>query len=321
MQPVSAIAHANIALIKYWGKAPGDGNLPATGSLSLTLDCFFTQTVIQKSNQDRFILNGIEQTGERLARVQAFLDLVRVKKIACEVISENHVPTQSGLASSASGFAALACAANQFFALGLDNRALSELARRGSGSAARSIFPGLARMHREGYAEGIDARKLDLNMLVVHCSNLEKQVDSRTAMNLTAQTSAYYPEWISSHQADLDDALKAVWHGDFKKLGELTEYSTLKMHASMLAARPAIWYFEPLSWAVMNAVRDWRRQGLQAYFTLDAGPHVKVLCQSNDVGVLKTGLEKIPGVLKVQHAKPGPGAYLLAGHSFREGRV
>lgn len=310
MLPVSAVAHANIALIKYWGKAPGSQNLPATGSLSFTLDCFFTKTTLQKSHEDRFILNGVEQTGERFTRVKAFLDLVRVKNIACEVISENHVPTQAGLASSASGFAALACAANQFFALGLDERGLSELARQGSGSAARSIFSGLALMHTEGYAESIEAPDLDLNLLVVHCLDGEKQVDSRTAMNLTAQTSPYYPAWVASHSADLKAAITAATHGHFQKLGELTEYSTLKMHASMMASQPGIWYFEPLSMAVMNAVRDLRRQGLQAYFTLDAGPHVKVLCPSKDALILKTELEKIPGILKIQHAKSGPGAYL-----------
>jgi diphosphomevalonate decarboxylase len=311
MQSVSAIAHTNIALIKYWGKAPGSGNLPATGSLSLTLDCFFTKTTLKKSNQDCFILNGIEQTGERLSRIKAFLDLVRIKRVGCEVISENRVPTQSGLASSASGFAALACAANQFFELGLDARGLSELARQGSGSAARSIFPGLSLMHLEGYSEGLLSPELDLNLLVVHCSNAEKQINSRTAMNQTGQTSPYYAAWVSSHAADLQEASRAIARGDFQKLGELTEYSTLKMHASMMASQPGIWYFEPVSIAVMNAVRDLRQQGIQAYFTLDAGPHVKVLCLSRDVAFLTVELQRIPGIQKIQHAKPGPGAYLL----------
>ncbi|MEI6805403.1 MAG: diphosphomevalonate decarboxylase [Myxococcaceae bacterium] len=311
MQFVSAIAHTNIALIKYWGKAPGSTNLPATGSLSLTLDCFFTKTTLKNSHQDRFILNGIEQSGERLERIQAFLNLMRVKHVACEIISENHVPTQSGLASSASGFAALACAANKFFELGLDSRGLSELARQGSGSAARSIFPGLVLMHLEGYAESLESPELDLNLLVVHCSNTEKQIDSRTAMNKTAETSPYYSAWVGSHAADLLEASKAILNSDFQKLGELTEYSTLKMHASMMASRPGIWYFESMSMAVMNAVRDLRRQGIEAYFTLDAGPHVKILCQSQNIGILTRELQKISGIQKIQHAKPGPGAYLL----------
>ncbi|MEI6789567.1 MAG: diphosphomevalonate decarboxylase [Myxococcaceae bacterium] len=310
MKASSAIAHTNIALIKYWGKAQGAGNFPAVGSLSLTLDCFFTQTTIREAPQNKFILNGVEQPGERLKRVQNFLGLISPNK-TYEVISENNVPTQSGLASSASGFAALAVAANAFFRLDLDKRALSELARLGSGSAARSIFPGLALMHLEGYAQEIEASDLDLNLLVVQCASVEKKLDSRTAMNLTEQSSAYYPAWVSSHAADLEAALKAVRKNDFQKLGELTEYSTLKMHASMLAAKPAIWYFEPLSFAVMNTVRELRRQGLQVYFTLDAGPHVKILCQSPDLPVLKQELEKIIGVSKIQHAKPGPGAYLL----------
>ena len=309
MKSISAVAHTNIALIKYWGKRSSLENLPAVVSLSLTLDCFFTKTTISESDQTQFILNGVEQSGDRLKRVQDFLGLIAPGK-HCEVSSENHVPTQSGLASSASGVAALAVAANAFFKLDLDKRGLSELARRGSGSAARSIFPGLTLMDLEGYAEAVES-ELDLNLLVVQCASTEKKIDSRTAMNLTAQSSAYYPTWVESHAADLQDALKAVHQNNFQKLGELTEYSTLKMHASMLAARPAIWYFEPLSFAVMNTVRDLRRQGLQAYFTLDAGPHVKILCQSTDVAILKQELEKIIGISKIQHAKPGPGAYLV----------
>lgn len=309
MKSVSAIAHANIALIKYWGKVLGKENYPAVGSLSLTLDCFFTQTTLSPSNKHQFILNGVEQSGERSKRVQDFLALLCPEQ-TCQIVSENHVPTQSGLASSASGFAALATAANAFFNLDLDKQALSELARRGSGSAARSIFPGLALMHTAGYAEAIQS-DLDLNLLIVHCSSIEKKLDSRTAMNLTAQTSVYYPAWLESHAADLENVLKAVRKNNFQQLGELTEYSTLKMHASMLAAKPAIWYFEPLSFAVMNTIRDLRRQGLQVYFTLDAGPHVKVLCQSHDVAELQEELEKMIGIAKIQHAKPGPGAYLL----------
>lgn len=309
MKSTCAIAHANIALIKYWGKAQKAQNLPATGSLSLTLDCFWTKTTLQPADRDRLILNGVEQFGERLGRITRFLDSVRLKGTACEVISENHVPTQVGLASSASGFAALAVASNAFFELGLDDRGLSEIARMGSGSAARSIFPGLSLMHTEGYAESLESG-LDLNILVVHVSAAEKEMDSRTAMNLTAETSPYYPAWVSSHAQDLEAAVHAVKHSDFQKLGELMEHSTLKMHASMMAAQPAITYLEPLSLTVINTVKNLRREGLGAYFTLDAGPQVKVLCLAPEALLIKHELEKIPGVLQVQHAKPGPGAYL-----------
>jgi diphosphomevalonate decarboxylase len=314
MNSVSAIAHSNIALIKYWGKANSDRNLPATGSLSLTLDIFYTQTQIRQTEQDRFFLNGSEQTGERFERVSRFLNHVRQisgKNIFCDVMSKNHVPTHAGLASSASGFAALAQACNRFFELGLDTKALSELARLGSGSAARSIFPGFARMHLEGYAEPIQAPKFGMKLLVVNCSPNEKLIDSRQAMKHTSETSPYYSRWVMTHADDLRAALSAIDEEDFSKLGELTEYSTLKMHASLMAAHPGYWYFEPASIAAMNAVRVLRQQGLEGYFTLDAGPHVKVLCLAEHAEAWKQELEQVPGVLGVAVAGPGPGAYCL----------
>ncbi len=314
MNSVSAIAHSNIALIKYWGKANSDRNLPATGSLSLTLDIFYTQTQLRASEQDRFLLNGSEQSGERFDRVSAFLKHVRQisgKNIFCDVMSKNHVPTHAGLASSASGFAALAQACNQFFELGLQPKALSELARLGSGSATRSIFPGFARMHLEGYAEPIEPPNFDMKLLVVNCSPNEKSIDSRTAMKHTSETSPYYSRWVMNHADDLRAALDAIEAGDFSKLGELTEYSTLKMHASLMAARPGYWYFEPASIAVMNAVRALHKRGLEGYFTLDAGPHVKVLCLAEQAVSWKQELEQVPGVLGVSIAGPGPGAYCL----------
>ncbi|MES2504426.1 MAG: diphosphomevalonate decarboxylase [Myxococcota bacterium] len=314
MNPVSAIAHTNIALIKYWGKAQQQNNLPATGSLSLTLDAFYTKTTLSLAESDSLILDGQAESGERFYRVAQFLGHLRLlsgKSFKCAVASENHVPTSAGLASSASGFAALALAGAKFFGLDLDGKALSELARIGSGSAARSIFPGLARMHTAGYAEPVLDAPLDLCLVVVSCSRKQKAIDSREAMNLTAQTSPYYPAWVSTHQADLDGALAAIQAGDFDALGRLVEHSTLKMHASLMAAQPGLWYFEPLSLTVMAAVHSLRQQGLPAYFTLDAGPHVKVLCEQKNAEALQRELSNIVGVSGVTLAGPGPGAYLL----------
>ncbi|MBH1988441.1 MAG: diphosphomevalonate decarboxylase [Myxococcaceae bacterium] len=311
MLPVTARAHANIALIKYWGKVPGPGNLPAVGSLSLTLDCFYSQTTIQASEADRFILNSEVQSGASSRRVFEFLDPIRKPGERLEVVSKNCVPTASGLASSASGFAALSVAANAFFKLGLSPRGLSELARTGSGSAARSIFPGLARMHPEGYAEPVQAPSFDLNLLVVHCSDSKKHRDSRTAMNHTAETSPYYAAWVLTHPEDLTAALRALKENQFEALGQAMEYSTLKMHASMMAAKPGIWYFEPLSLSVLNCLRELKAEGVKAYFTMDAGPHVKILCQDQDVPVLLKRLNQIPGVIEILQARPGPGAMIL----------
>lgn len=308
METTSAVAHTNIALIKYWGKACFDKNIPETGSLSLTLDAFYTKTTISRSSRDRFVLNGVEQHSDRLSRVVSFLALVRPKKMFCEVISENFVPTESGLASSASGFAALACAANKFFKLEYSSRSLSKFACYGSGSAARSIFPGFVLMNSNGYARKIN-NKLDLNVVITECSTDKKKKDSRSAMNLTSSTSPYHSAWISSHSLDLKLAKNAVYCNDFNQLGLLTEHSTLKMHANLMASKPGFWYFEPLSLKIMSYVRELREQGLLGYFTLDAGPHVKIICESKNAKIWETELKKIPGVARITISKPGPGAY------------
>lgn len=324
MKSTRAYAHTNIAIIKYWGKIPGEQNLPSTGSLSLTLDRFGTETEATFADQpaDSFVLNGVLQTGESLERAQHFLDVVRAlakRSERCHIQSTNHVPTKSGLASSASGFAALALATAHQFELELNPMDLSRLARLGSGSAARSIFGDFVLMHpvspidqSGGYAEQLHTHStLDVKMIVVQCSKMQKAISSRTGMLHTQATSLYYPSWVSSHYTDLESAIEAIRRGDFKTLGELTEYSTLKMHATLLAAKPGYWYFDPLSLTVMSRVRTLRDQGASCYFTLDAGPHVKVLCPAHEAEALAKDLAQIPDVIAVDIASPGPGAYLL----------
>ncbi len=324
MNSTRAYAHTNIALIKYWGKLPGHLNLPATGSLSLTLQNFGTETTLSfiDAPEDVFVLNNQEQTGDPLSRVQRFLDIVRAltkNNQHCLVDSRNDVPTHSGLASSASGFAALSMAANQHFSLNLNPTDLSQLARVGSGSAARSIFGDFVYMHpgspfdkTGGYAEPLLADpSLDIRLIVVQCASTPKEISSRTGMIHTSSTSPYYPSWINTHAFDLEEATKAAMQGDFRTLGELTEHSTLKMHACMLAAKPAFWYFEPLTIAVMNRVKNLRDDGANCYFTMDAGPHVKVLCQAKQADGIANELKKIEGIIQIDIATPGPGAKLL----------
>jgi diphosphomevalonate decarboxylase len=323
MKSTRAYAHTNIALIKYWGKLPGNLNLPATGSLSLTLDNFGTETTLSfiENAQDVFVLNNHEQIGEPLLRVQRFLDIVRAlgkNEQHCLVDSRNDVPTRSGLASSSSGFAALSVAANQHFALKLNSVDLSQLARVGSGSAARSVFGGFVYMHSGspvdktgGYAEVLAADPaLDIRLIVVQCAVTYKEISSRAGMLHTSATSPYYTSWIATHAMDLEEATRATMQGDFKTLGELTEQSTLKMHACMLAAKPGFWYFEPLTIAVMNRVKFLRNQGFDCYFTMDAGPHVKVLCKAETAEDVAKEIKKIDGVVQIDIAKPGPGAKL-----------
>lgn len=324
----TAIAGTNIALVKYWGKRAGTMNLPAAGSLSLTLRELDTRTTVrfdpQASDGDRVRLNGQDADEGTRRRVSSFLDLIREQagiSSSAEVVTENTVPTAAGLASSASGFAALALAASRAAGLTLAPEALSVLARRGSGSAARSIFGGLVEMQAgtrddgtDAYARPLPAGDADgwpLRLVVAVTAEGPKAIGSTEAMRRTAQTSPYYKAWVDSVDVDLRDARAAIRERDLRRLGAVAERSALRMHASALAADPPILYWSPSTIAAMDTVRQLRHQGIDAFFTIDAGPHVKVLCEPTHAAEIEAALAKTPGVLRTIVASPGRGARIL----------
>jgi diphosphomevalonate decarboxylase len=305
LTPVSARACANIALVKYWGKRDAALNLPAAGSLSLTLAGLVTETSVVFDPQlatDALVLDGAPSDG---ARLTPFLDLVRAKAgmtARARVTSRNHFPTASGLASSASGFAALALAATRAAGLELATRELSILARRGSGSAARSIFGGFVRMHAGTLDSGEDAFAVPIAtpftdavrmVIAVVGGGAPKAHGSRDAMDHVAATSPLYGAWVSLVPGDLTRAEAAIAAGDVQALGELAEANALAMHATAIAARPAVIYWQPTTLALLAAVRDLRATGVAAWATMDAGPHVKVLTTAADAPAVAQALGAI----------------------------
>ncbi|HET6147064.1 MAG TPA: diphosphomevalonate decarboxylase [Polyangia bacterium] len=325
----TAIAGSNIALVKYWGKRDAALNLPATGSLSLTLAELGTRTTVRFSGdgaEDQVTLNGAPAADQVRARVGAFLDRVRARAgidRRADVVSENSVPTAAGLASSASGFAALALAASRAAGLALAPGELSELARLGSGSAARSIFGGFVEMAAGTRADGRDAvaaplagaadgaAAWDLRLVVAVTAAGPKAAGSTTAMESTARTSPFYPAWVAGVPGDLVEARAAIAARDLDRLGVVAERSALRMHATAMAADPAILYWNPTTLAAIQTTRALRVAGTAAYFTIDAGPHVKVLCAPADVSAVAAALAATPGVLRTIVASPGPGARVI----------
>ncbi|QDY75195.1 diphosphomevalonate decarboxylase [Streptomyces qinzhouensis] len=325
----TAVAHPNIALIKYWGKRDEGLVLPWTSSLSMTLDVFPTTTRVRLesgSGHDTVALNGVPATGETLRRVTAFLQLVRERAGSgrrAVVETHNTVPTGAGLASSASGFAALAVAAAAVYGLGLDAGGLSRLARRGSGSASRSVFGGFAVWHAGAdtgtaaeadlgsYAEPVPAADLDPALVVAVVDAGPKTVSSREAMRRTVDTSPLFGPWAVSGKDDLAEMRAALRRGDIDAVGEIAERNALGMHATMLAARPAVRYLSPATVTVLDSVLRLRRDGIAAYATMDAGPNVKVLCRRADAERVAGAVrDAVPGGT-VLVAGPGPGARLL----------
>jgi diphosphomevalonate decarboxylase len=328
LQTKTAYAHTNIALVKYWGKRPGDDpglNLPAVGSLSLTLDRFGTKTTVAPTDSptDILTIDGLPQAERETAKVARFLDRVAgAARPRVRVTSENHVPTAAGLASSASAFAALATAATAAFGQALEEKALSQLARQGSGSAARSVFGGFVVLHPGTRQDGADCFAaplpdppgLELRLVVVRCGEGKKAVGSTDGMQHTEQTSPYYPAWVDTHPADLKEAERALAAGDLPALGAVMEHSTLKMHATTMAARPGFFYFQPTTIGVLQAVTALRHDGVGAWATMDAGPHVKVLCRAHDAAVVTDAVSAVAGVRGVDVCGRGPGAHLLNEH-------
>ena len=318
-----ARAGANFALVKYWGKADARLNVPAVGSISITLDALYTETTVElapAAASDELTLDG-KRRDEDAAKISACIDLLRRKAgvtTRLRVTSCNNFPTGAGLASSASGFAALVRAAEAAFGLELAPRERSVVARFGSGSAARSVFGGFVEMHAGTAADGndsfaeplLDARDWPLQVAIAVTAKGEKEIGSRTGMTRSAASSPYYAAWVAGQPPDLAAARTAIRARDFAALAEVAEHNCLKMHAAALAARPPLVYWNGATVECMHAVRRLRAGGAPVFFTIDAGPQLKAVCERGARETVEAALRDVPGVLDVLTSALGPGAEL-----------
>ncbi|WP_196240384.1 diphosphomevalonate decarboxylase [Dyella choica] len=318
-------AQPNIALVKYWGKRDAALNLPVVGSLSITLESLWTRTDVRfvpGQQGDRVSLNGRSDEAEA-KRISKCLDLLRAcagVDYGAEVASRNNFPTAAGLASSASGFAALVHAGARALGLELSLAEQSVLARRCSGSAARSIFGGYVEWAHGKLADGtdsvarplLDAEAWPLRVAVAITSTAAKQVGSTEGMRRTAETSPYQSAWIETQEADLGVARDAIRARDFDALARISEYSCLKMHALALAAQPGLLYWNGATVECMHRVRALRQQGVPVFFTVDAGPQLKAVCAPSAIEQVKAALRDVPGVLEVLDTGLGEGARAIA---------
>lgn len=311
-----AVAHPNIAFIKYWGNRDDALRLPANSSLSMNLDGLQTQTQVEfetRLSKDSLRLNGKDASAEQLGRVSAFLDLVRsmagIEKYA-RVESENNFPSGAGIASSSSAFAALALAASAAAGLALDEASLSRLARRGSGSASRSVPGGFvewraADRDEDSFAHSVaPAQHWALADCIAIVSETHKSVGSTEGHKL-AHTSPLQVTRLQGAEDRLARCREAILQNDFATLAEVVELDNHLMHAVMMTARLPLLYWQPASLAVMHAVRAWRVAGLQVCYTLDAGPNVHVVCLAQDAKKVAKRLAEISGVSNVLLAGVG----------------
>ncbi len=318
--PTTALAHPNIALIKYWGKRDLERNLPAVGSISLTLDGLYTRMSLDAGSSlasDRLTLNG-EPAPALLPRLSACLDTVLGKdRPRLSIDSESNFPVAAGLASSASAFAACVVAADALDGGGRSLDTLSNLAGRGSGSAARSLFGGIAELsNRDG---GVDVATLrgpgewPLEVVVAVTSEGKKAVGSGDAMEISRRTSPFYARWLEEQEGDLKEARRAVASRDFAALGSISEHNCLKMHSVMWTSRPPMVYWTSATVACLETVRRLAAAGVPVFFTIDAGPQVKAVCLPEAADTVAAELGETPGVRRVLRSGLGEGARVLEG--------
>lgn len=316
MSRVFAIAHPNIAFVKYWGDINADLHIPANGSISMNLEELCTRTSVGFDSsllQDELYLNQVPAHGEALDRVVRFLE--RVRRMAgittfARVESENNFPIAAGLASSASAFAALSLAASRAAGLVLDEASLSRLARTGSGSASRSVPGGFVewqagREDNDSYAYSIAPEDhWSLADCIALVDQDEKPVSSSMGHAL-AHTSPLQDARVADTPRRLAMCREAILTRDFDRLAAVMEQDSNLMHAVMITSSPALLYCQPATIGVMQAVQNWKKEGLQVGYTIDAGPNVHVLCPAEDEKEIHKRLGELKGVKNVLIAHPG----------------
>jgi len=310
-----AQAQPNIALIKYWGKRDRAQNLPAVGSLSVTLHSLWTRMTVEfhsDDGADALLVNGAEAPA-MLSRVSDCLDLVAGKvRRRAEVVSESNFPIGAGLASSASAFAALVVAAEQELGGSRSQLELARLAGASSGSAARSLFGGIVELTAGDEQIDVgticDSSDWPLEVIVAITAEGPKPVSSGEAMIRGEETSPFYPVWIEKQDDDLRIAREAVLGRDFAGLGAVAEHNCLKMHSVMWTSKPAIVYWNNATLSCLETIRSLQSNGVPVFFTIDAGPQVKAVCLPEAAKVVADALQKTPGVISTMHSGLGPGA-------------
>lgn len=332
----SAIAHSNIALIKYWGRSPDHDpnlNIPSNDSVSmtkhgLTRDMHLqTHTTIDFSDayeEDTAILEGEVLIGKKMKRILIVVNPLRGYAnidYNFKMMSTNDFPTQAGLASSASGFAALAIATVDALGIHFSKEEISMCARLGSGSAARSIHGGFVYWHKGNSHETSYAEKIcgpdefDMNAVIAIVHEGKKDVTSDVGHE-SAYTSPFNEVRIKKSQEQAKGIRKAILNDDFSEVGKIAEENCKYMHAVMMTSDPPLFYWHPDTLKLIKSIQRIRKEGLECYFTIDAGPNVHCLCRPEDIYELQKMLEKMECINKTILVKPAGDSYVTKEHLF-----
>ncbi|HEQ9313804.1 TPA: diphosphomevalonate decarboxylase [Streptococcus pyogenes] len=294
---ITVTSYANIAIIKYWGKENQAKMIPSTSSISLTLENMFTTTSVSflpdTATSDQFYINGVLQNDEEHTKISTIIDQFRQPGQAfVKMETQNNMPTAAGLSSSSSGLSALVKACDQLFDTQLDQKALAQKAKFASGSSSRSFFGPVAAWDKDSGAIYKVETDLKMAMIMLVLNAAKKPISSREGMKLCRDTSTTFDEWVEQSAIDYQHMLTYLKTNNFEKIGQLTEANALAMHATTKTANPPFSYLTKESYQAMEAVKELRQEGFACYFTMDAGPNVKVLCLEKDLAQLAERLGK-----------------------------
>lgn len=315
----TAIAPANIAFIKYWGKKDEKLHLPLNASFSMNLSGSITTTTVEFS--EKYLTDTVQADLNEKEKEKVLVHLDRIRRVAkstmrASVVTKNSFPKSAGLASSASGFAALTVAASGALGLGLTEKELSIVARFGSGSACRSIPDGFVYWKNgestdDSYAYSIyPSSYWDLRDIIVIVEASEKPVSTRGGME-RVKTSPFWRERVLGIPAKIHAVQYALKHKNLRELGIVMEEDCVNMHAVAMTQNPPLFYWNEATMAIIRAVRAWREKGIPVYFTIDAGPNVHLICEGkNEKNVLEK-VKKLSGIIQVIVNKPSIGAHLV----------
>ncbi len=313
MKAVTVHSHANIALIKYWGKRDETLFLPTKNSISITVSKLKTITTIGLSNKNKDIISfdwksSVKKSTEKITRL---LDIFRKNyniDAHFTIQTQNEFPTGAGLASSSSGFSALAVGLDALCNLKLSKKEISMLARQGSGSACRSVYGGFVQWHKgtkpdgsDSFAEQLFSEKHwpELRILIAVIKEEEKPISSREGMLQTVATSPFYKQWLLESEQRIPMMIAALEKKDLTLVGELAEHDWYGMRQTMLTTKPPLDYCITATHNVINTVKELRKKNIQSYYTTDAGPNVKILCLENNIEKIKSNLKNFPGIIKL----------------------
>lgn len=303
-------SYANIAIIKYWGKKDSEKMIPSTSSISLTLENMYTETEVSFIEEDKsknissskveyekgdiFYLNGKLQDKDEREKISKVINLFRDKgdKRLVKVSSINNMPTEAGLSSSSSGLSALVLACNDLFDRNYSREELAQISKYASGSSSRSFFGPVSAWDKDSGKIYKIETKLKMAMIILVINEKKKIISSRKGMELCKNTSTNFSEWERQSEIDFSNMKKYLLENNFEEVGLLAERNALNMHSTTINSNPSFSYLTSETFEAIEYVKELRKKGEKCYFTMDAGPNVKVLCLESDLDKLEKIFKK-----------------------------